>query len=145
MRLFSGLIILVILFACGAEEEVQSEFKHPDEIYNPNGDSELSIVMRNLHYQADKIRMSLEKGEEADYSEFRKLSDLLTTAVPTDSNVLDEKFYLMSGLLQKQVTALVNSENPSIEFDGLVSACVACHRNTCPGPIGKINKLRMKS
>lgn len=145
MRSAVILLLIVGIAACNSEVEEVSEFKHPDEIVNPNGDSELAIVMRNLHYEADIVRAAIEKGEEADFTKLKELSDRLTTSVPTDSNVLDEDYYMMSGLVQSKVNEILESSDPAIEFDGLVSTCITCHRSTCPGPIGKIEKLRINS
>ena len=141
-------IISVFIIACaqqvkkeGANE--QSEFLHPDSIVNPNGDSELALVMRHFHFEADKISKKIEKGEPIDLSEIRNLAQRLQTAVPTDSSVLDEDYYNFSESILAQIDHI--SEGQAFEFNSMVGTCVACHRNTCPGPITKINKLMIES
>ena len=135
-------IVSLSIIAC---QEVQdaSVFRHPDEIINPNGDSELALVMRNIHFEADKVGRDLEAGRELDLTALRELAARLTTSVPTDSNVLDENYYAFSESLQKRVES-IDSKDAVIEFNELVKTCVACHKNTCPGPIQKIHKLKVK-
>lgn len=137
--------ILGLVYSCAESEGYESQFKHPDDIVNPNGDSELALVMRNLHFEADKVRAKLENNEHVDLSKLRGLTVQLTTAVPTDSNVLDSDYYMLSDLLLKELDDIPEGQDQKVEFNGLVETCVTCHRNTCPGPIDKINKLRVNS
>ena len=146
MRKFFFLsLISVFSFACFQQYEADehSEFLHPDSIVNPNGDSELSLVMRYIHFEADKISKQIENGEEADLSKLRSLAIRFQTAVPTDSSVLDDDYYKFSETILAQVESI--SGGDVFEFNSLVSTCVACHKNTCPGPIIKINKLMIES
>ena len=145
--LFLGIISL-FAFACSQQAEAdataeQSDFLHPDSIVNPNGDSELSLVMRYMHFEADKISKQIKNGEEIDLDEFRSLAVRLQSAVPTDSAVLDDDYYKFSETMLTQVESV--SGDDAFEFNSLVATCVACHRNTCPGPITKINKLMIES
>jgi len=145
--LFLG-VISVFVIACSQQIEAnskieQSEFKHPDSILNPNGDSELSLVMRYLHFEAEKIGEKIKNGDSVDLSEFRNLVSRLQTAVPTDSSVLDADYYNFSKSMLNQVDQISNGK--SFEYNVMLGTCVACHRNTCPGPIEKINKLMIES
>lgn len=147
-KIFLLSMISVFVFACSQQTEADassesSEFLHPDSIVNPNGDSELSLVMRHMHFEADKISKQIENGEEIDLSKFRSLAIRIQSAVPTDSSVLDEDYYNFSETILAQVENV--SGGDAFEFNSLVGTCVACHRNTCPGPITKINKLMIES
>ena len=133
--------ILGFVYSCADSVEQVSEFKNPEEIVNPNGDSELSLVMRNLHFEANKIKANLENKEPVDLNVLRGLTAQLTTAAPTDSNVLDSNYYMLSELLLKQLDDIPEGEDQRLVFNGFVNACVTCHKNTCPGPIDKINAL----
>ena len=141
-KAFYAALISVFSIAC---QEVQdaSVFKHPDEIVNPNGDSELAIAMRNIHFEANIVGRAIESGEEVDLTKLRTLSKALSTSVPTDSNVLDEAYYSFAQNLEARVDRM-NSEDATMEFNEMVKTCVACHKNTCPGPITKIQKLKIK-
>ena len=146
MRILILLLIIVgLAFSCAQETEPKSQFLHPDSIVNPNGDSELALVMRNLHFEADKVREKLANNEEADLTTLRALTIQLTTAEPTDSNVLDADYYMLSDMILKELNDIPESQDQVVEFNSMVSACVTCHRNTCPGPIDKINKLKINS
>ncbi|HAW50761.1 MAG TPA: hypothetical protein DCX54_00295, partial [Flavobacteriales bacterium] len=79
--------------------------------------------------------------ESVDLSVLRGLAVQLSTAAPTDSSVLDSNYYMLSELLLKQLDEFPEGENQKMLFNGFVNACVTCHKNTCPGPIDKINAL----
>ena len=133
MRFFILLsFILGLVYSCSESVEAESQFKHPDDIVNPNGDSELALVMRNLHYEAEKVSAKLKNNESVDLSTLRGLTVRLTTAVPTDSNVLDSDYYMLSDLLLEQLDDIPDGQDQKQEFNGMVSACVTCHKNTCP-------------
>lgn len=144
MRILLVLTILVTsVIACQEAHDAET-FRHPDDIVNPNGDSELALVMRDIHFEANKVGRALEANEDVDLTLLKELSAKLSTSVPTDSNVLDEAYYSFSTSLEKRVE-LMESEDAVIEFNEMVKTCVACHKNTCPGPISKIQKLKVKS
>ena len=146
-RLLILSFILGLVYSCSdsVEAEAEDTFRHPDDIVNPNGDSELALVMRNLHFEADMIRAKLENNESVDLSVLRGLTVQLVTAAPTDSSVLDSNYYMLSDLLLKQLDNIPDGQNQRLEFNGMVGACVTCHKNTCPGPIDKINLLMVSS
>ena len=144
MRNYFFLFTLILFSISCQEVQDAAVFKNPDEIVNPNGDSELALVMRNIHFEANKVGRELEAGQEVDLTELRNLASQLTTSVPTDSNVLDEAYYSFAENLQKRVEKM-ESEEAVVEFNEMVKACVACHKNTCPGPIQKIHKLKIKT
>ena len=144
-KLFLILGIILAVYACQEVHEAEvNEVKHPDEIVNPNGDSELAIVMRNIHFEANRVGRALENGEEVDLSDLEDLSARLSTSVPTDSSVLDEAYYAFASSLEERVHAM-GKEDAVIQFNSMVQACVTCHKSTCPGPISKIKKLRINS
>ena len=136
------------LIACQEVQDarVQHEFLHPDSIVNPNGDSELALVMREIHFEANNVGRAIESGEDVDLKKLSDLARRLSTSVPTDSNVLDEVYYSFATTLEGHVKRIAEEEDSAIvEFNSIVKTCVACHNNTCPGPIEKIQKLKIKS
>ena len=122
----------------------RDDFLHPDSIVNPNGDSELALVMRDIHYEANEVGRAIEIGREVDLTKLKDLSARLSTSVPTDSNVLDNAYYSFTSTLEGHVERM-DTEDAVIEFNSVVETCVACHKNTCPGPIEKIQRLKIKS
>jgi hypothetical protein len=120
------------------------KFRSPEEIVNPNGDSELAIVMRHLHFEADKVGRTIEAGEEVKLEELRALAGRLDSSEPTDSSSLGGDYFALSGQFRAAVERL-QGENKIVEFNALVGTCISCHRTTCPGPIRKIGKLMIKA
>ena len=138
--------IILAFIACQEVQDarVQNEFLHPDSIVNPNGDSELALVMREIHFEANIVGRALESGQDVDLSKLKDLSKRMSTSVPTDSNVLDEVYYSFTTTLESHVKQ-IEEDSAIVEFNSVVETCVACHKNTCPGPIEKIQKLKIKS
>lgn len=142
-RSFSVLVIFFSILACNEVRDARN-FRSPDEIVNPNGDSELALVMREIHFEANRIGREIEEGEEVDLEKLKTLAAQLSTAEPTDPNETDENYYLFANKLEQKVEAL-ESDEIVVKYNEFVNTCIACHRNTCPGPIGKIRKLRIKA
>lgn len=94
-----------------------------------------------MHYEANAIRSSIELGNSPDYDKLHQLVAKITTAEPTDSSQLDENYYQLAEVLQNSAKRMGKGSDPAIEFDNFIGTCISCHRNTCPGPISKIQKL----
>ena len=117
--------------------------KHPAEIVNPNGDSELALVMRNLHYEAGKTAELMRTGEEIDLAALRELMDEMAVAEPTDSSFIDGNYPAFSEKLREVFAKLEEKKSPEA-FNAFINTCIDCHKPACPGPIGKISKLKIK-
>lgn len=133
-------ILTFFIFSCGEAEDESTEFKHPDDIFNPNGDSELSLVMRNMHHEAYLLREQLKENESPDLSKFMEVSSKIMTAEATDPSVRDSTFMIMSERYLKEIPE-IKGENRFIEYEDMVQRCLDCHNYTCPGPKVKIRKL----
>ncbi|MEW5741884.1 MAG: hypothetical protein AB1938_23420 [Myxococcota bacterium] len=113
----------------------------PSDI-NPNGASELATLMRTMVADLEKGRAALEKGEPLAplWSRHRKMR----CAWPTDSADRNPQFDAMAVAYLAQVQALdAKPANPRAAFNAVVSACQACHENSCPGPIDRIVQLKV--
>mgnify|MGYP001183846319 FL=1 len=120
-------IYIFISIACNQNKKI-----------NPNGDSEMSLLMREMVISLDDIRSMIQddKINKKVYFDFKKIHE----AEVTDSSFLFDGFDLMSNNFSSLLDSLelnVNSKN----YNNLIKSCLSCHILVCPGPISKIDKM----
>ncbi len=144
--LILGCCLASLFYACSEnEEQIVSDCKEPviSDI-NPNGDSELALLMRQLYLDADSIKQLVVNGEGTISNEFIAELEQVHSAIPTDKTVKTPEFKAFNELLINQAKALQeNTENKVNNFNQLVNRCLDCHKSFCPGPMVKIKKLRI--
>ncbi len=107
-------------------------------------DSELTLYMRHLEQQAKDWRELTVNGGSVAWD--AEMMDSLFTATPTDGKIGDSLLYNNLGMaFKKEVQDLTNATRPNLNnhYNLMITACVNCHRNFCPGPIKRIEKLRI--
>tara|TARA_B100001750_G_scaffold238220_1_gene244445 strand:- start:449 stop:832 length:384 start_codon:yes stop_codon:yes gene_type:complete len=121
------LYIFLIIISCNSKQPI-----------NPNGDSEMSILMRDMVLSLDDLRLKIEENKinqkiDLDFAEIHK------------SNVTDSSFIVDNfDILSNNFSALLDSleSDISIEnYNNLIISCLSCHNLVCPGPISKIDKM----
>ena len=143
-----GCFLVSLFFACNSEpqKKVKKVVKTVTVVTSdsPEKNSELALLMRKMYLDADSIKQLIitETGTVSD--EFIKELETVHTANPTDPDVKTATFDAFNQSLISQAKALQgNPENKTEEFNRLVSRCIDCHQNFCPGPIKRIKKLRI--
>jgi hypothetical protein len=108
---------------------------------NPNGSSELSKLMRRMYDHAAAARKDVkaQKIKRTYPAEFSKIY----TATPTDSLTKNEHFNAFADLYIESLNKFKASTTVNLtdNYNSIVSACVACHTQHCPGPLFKIKLL----
>lgn len=138
------LLGLAILFSLCTEKQDEMTKTSVVKPVNPNGDSEMAILMRAMYDSAASVRTLVQDGRLP--GELPEIFFTLHKAKPTDSTVKNENFddfatsYLES--LKQLHTSDVNNVKENYNF--LLNKCVDCHSQYCPGPIKAINKLRVQ-
>jgi hypothetical protein len=114
--------------------------------YLPGSDehvvSPLAQLMRDMTVFGDSTKARLASGRELlPYPEGFKA---MLTAGPTPGMVDHRTYDPFAFAYLHQLDSLykVPVEQRSAVYDGLVSACAACHQEVCPGPLDRIKKLR---
>ncbi len=136
-------------FACSEQEKERQVEKTCEEetqvsAINPNGDSELALLMRNLSYETDSLKQLIMNDEGNVSDEFIAELERVHTATPTDPTVKTAEFKAFNELLINQTKALqeaTDAEAKTEQFNQLVNRCIDCHQVVCPGPIKRIKKL----
>lgn len=146
--IFIGIFFLLI--ACNnnvSEDAVQetNETKSTVVDDHPNEDSELALLMRKMYHDADSIKQLIVNEEGNISQEYIDALERIHTATPTDADVKTPEFSAYTDLMIHEANTLFSNETNKKEgFNRLVNRCVECHQSFCPGPIKKINKLKIK-
>ena len=145
-----SLILAVLLLArcSNSEKQLDEKAKTADascakKPLNPNGDSKLAILMRNMMTSSQSLKEKVKQGNlpENFPEEFLKIH----TASPTDSETKKESFEGFANSYISNLQALYSSpkEDLSKNYNAVISACASCHSQHCPGPLNAINKLKI--
>lgn len=130
------LLVLSFLVCCGLLLGAASS----NQDMNPNGSSELSLLMRKMEKQLVDARPAVMKDQyKGTYpAEFDKLK----TATPTDSETKTEYYDVFADLYTSAVKNLYAAKKYQVKaYNNVVNSCLACHSQHCPGPVGRIKKL----
>lgn len=145
---FWALLLLVFIIG-GCTSEHSEKESTTDHLMvsdvNPNGDSELALLMRALFEDADSFRVLIAKGEGNINEEFVEKIKKSHEAIPTKPEMKPAEFDAFNQLLLNEAIALLESDTASAEkFNAMVDRCMDCHRSVCPGPTKRIKKLYIR-
>ena len=113
----------------------------PSEI-NPNGASELSVLMRKMVADLREVRQAiLNNSPPATYPDDH---GRMRCTWPTDSDVRNAMFDGMAKNYLASYERLVTAQDSHARhFESVLDGCIGCHSNTCQGPIPMIESLRL--
>jgi hypothetical protein len=144
---FAAIAILTYLAAACSEEKPEQPSFDASNVQivkapiNPNGDSELALLMRAMYEEADRMKKAIERGEQPkitlDY-------DKILTAEATEPEKAASPTYKVHAQSYLQtLKALETAElaEAKVLFDKMVDSCMGCHTALCPGPKTRIKKL----
>ncbi len=106
---------------------------------NPNGDSELSHLMRKMLKDLQKIRPSIlaqsktippVQGHER-----------IRCSWPSDPGIRGPLFGALSDTYLSSLKFFESTAPTNDSYNGVVAACLGCHNSFCPGPIHLIQNL----
>lgn len=128
------------LLSCSNERK---DITRLEAIKYPNQDAPLDLLMREMFEDMEMIKISVEKGKSIkSYIERHKA---LLIAKPTDMGIKTESFQSMGIVYLASLRQLELSQENGLlgNYKSLVSSCLACHNDFCPGPIKRINLLKL--
>jgi hypothetical protein len=137
--MYKYLLFLTLLFSScrnsPSEQEVRTQ-------RFPNDDAPLALLMREMYEDMEEIKISVERGEQIK-SYLEKHRGLLTLRGTVPDKSYQANFQVMGSFYLQSLEAMEQSEGEELEsaYQILLSGCLACHTNYCPGPIKRINKL----
>lgn len=148
MRIFLAIaVIAMFVFACSsAEPEVAADSTKvcPPKPLNPNGDSELALLMREMANWTDSCKAAILSSRSM--PEAPENLNTLTTAKRTDETIDASLYNSLASLYQGKVVAFNSATDAdrTMLYNSMVAACAGCHRNFCQGPLVRINKMTIQ-
>lgn len=144
------LFLLIAVFSCNNESEKKSDdsvkttksgSSCSNDPVNPNGSSELAILMRQMAAITDSVKTDLMNHREA-RPMLENISTILT-AKKTDKNIDKNIFNPFAEIYLARINDFYGAkpEQKTEQFNNMVNACISCHQNFCGGPIKRIKKL----
>jgi CRISPR/Cas system CSM-associated protein Csm2 small subunit len=141
------LICISIFFACTQaskeEKNVAAPKKEVKAPLNPNGDSELALLMRGMYEEAERIKKQVKQGEEVtvELDHMKILSAHATE--PEKAASAEFKGFAKLYLARLEELKTADGEAKEVVYKSLVESCMSCHQVLCPGPMVRIKKLRI--
>lgn len=108
---------------------------------NPNGDSELALLMRAMFDDGLKMKNQIRNGEAPEIS---VAYEKIHSAKPTEAGKSSTPEYQVHALSYEQAIKALKAAAPGeaeASYTQMVDACMNCHRAVCPGPMVRIKKL----
>lgn len=153
--MISVLIVLVLVFSCrevannttekSVEKDSSAQACLAPSDRNPNGASELAVLMREMEKQAEIWKGEIEIKEAVLSPVPASFYGLKTAAVtkPTmkneNYNAFADHFITFSEALVK-----VSADKRKDAYNSMVNGCMNCHTQMCPGPMVRIKKFLLK-
>lgn len=148
---FATAVLTVFLLACqsnagskdAAAIEDSLKCQKPLPVRNPNGESELSTLMRKMQSNLETLRGQVERGEVP--KEFPEEFKNIYTAKPTDNETKKLTFNVFADNYLENLRGLYSSEPKDLKYNYnvVVNSCASCHTEHCPGPLKAINKMKI--
>jgi hypothetical protein len=132
----------LLITSCNSKNNTENCSSSND--INPNGSSELSLIMRKMAAHLAANRDALKAGKHFITPPIE--IDNLLTAQKTDESLDTTIFNAYARIYQQKIKELISAtDSLKIEkHNSLVSTCRDCHGNFCPGPMKVINQLDIK-
>lgn len=133
----------VLAVSCSSDNKACSGINsHEKPPLNPNGDSELALLMRAMFDEAQQIKQQIANEYPINLSlEHEKI----LTAHATEPQKVASTTYKAFATAYLQAVNELKTANPNDRltiYDNMVNNCMSCHQALCPGPIVKIKKLQ---
>ena len=108
---------------------------------NPNGDSELALLMREMYEDGMKTKQQmLDRKEPEVHVKYKNIH----TAKSTESlNVDRTTFSPYASAYEIAMDSFIaaDASNKVAAYQTMVNACMNCHQTVCPGPKVKIKHM----
>lgn len=144
LRIVIGYLLVPFFISCSNYEHKAEASQNIETVNNPNKDSELTLLMREIYETADSIKQHIKSGSGTITKTFIAELEQVHTAMPSDPKLSNPTFTAFNNLIITEAESLQSrTENRIDGFNKLVNRCLDCHKTFCPGPIPRIKKLKI--
>ena len=131
------LTLAFFLYSCAEQEEEKEE-----KVFEMHEVSEMASLMKQMVHINEQLKERIKNGE--DLGEFPKNFEKILSASMTKNQEMDAFFKEHAALfLEAQHNIYDNPENAKEFYNLSIDACIKCHEEKCPGPISRIQKLKL--
>ena len=140
------LTITFLILSCTTKKETL-ETESLNKIELPTDSlSELRVLMYTMEAQMHVLKNDIKNKKTIDSSYFKNYQDLFT-AQASEHVKRDSMFTHFGNDFLNQYNSLTKNSTPLgiiDQYNAVVISCVSCHQTFCPGPIMRIEKLKLK-
>lgn len=132
----------ILLLTDCTHQECATETK--TGIVNPNGDSELALLMRALFEDGMAVRAAVLDGQKPVFS--YSPEEILTAHATEPEKAASPEYKAFSEVYIHAARALeaAGPEDRPVMYQSMIQACMTCHQALCPGPMRKIERLYLE-
>jgi RNase P subunit RPR2 len=131
-------ILAILALSCATDSEKNTD----GNFTNPNGTSELAILMNDLYIEAENAKQQIARGEMPELT--LDAEKILTAAATEPDKVASPEYKAFAHAYIESVKLLKNASRRSEaaeHYKIMAAACMNCHKAICPGPTKRIRKL----
>ena len=127
------LLSIFLLLACNSNSTKKSK------VFNPNGDSQLALLMREMFDSSMEAKQKLEANQAIDVLASFDHMKVVEATEPEKAN--SDLYKVMADAYLASVDAMNKAPKSHQKFNQMVDNCMGCHQAMCPGPMVKIERL----
>lgn len=108
---------------------------------NPNGSSELAVLMNDLYREAETAKQKIARGHTPEWSVD---AEKILTAAATEPEKAASSEYKAFAVSYLETVRMMKNASPAeapAHFKAMTTACMNCHNAICPRPTKRIRKL----
>ena len=148
MKYFYFILIFLNLFliSCGEKTEEEKVDSSKSTVTNPNGMSEMSMIMEDWYTDMKNISDVLKTGKMYSVNTPTMETRNIYKAKTSKDNIHGKQFdaFVQSYYYNYGQISNASSWKEQVdEFNLTVTVCTNCHMEFCPGPIVRIKKLEV--
>ena len=136
MKKIIYIVSLLLFYNCSNPTSEKSS----QIIIDPNPTSEMAQLMRDMTLKLEGIKTAIENNEVLDENQLDFA--LIHNQKATDSSFVKPHIKPMSESFAYAIEQFNNEPNSS-NYSTIINNCLSCHQLSCPGPVVRINQLKL--
>ena len=136
MKKIIHIVSLLLFYNCSNPTSEKSS----QIIIDPNPTSEMAQLMRDMTLKLEGIKTAIENNEVLDENQLDFA--LIHNQKATDSSFVKPHIKPMSESFAYAIEQFNNEPNSS-NYSTIINNCLSCHQLSCPGPVVRINQLKL--